>query len=100
MHEWEILLRLANIAAGQGAAADPHALDDAIATGMVDKAVRRPASNVAGRDPEELLSRLAPRRGPERILAPSLRTGPFGDGLGAHPGGCSPHFPHAPPPAP
>src|SRR5260370_29399427 len=89
MHEWEILLRLANIAAGQGAAADPHARDDARATGMVDKAVRRRASNVAGRDPEELLSRLAPRRGPERILDLMLRTGPFGDGFGADPGGLS-----------
>jgi anaerobic selenocysteine-containing dehydrogenase len=89
MHEWEILLRLANIAAGQGAAADPHALDDAIVDGMVEKAVRRPASNVADRDPAELLERLRARRGPERILDLMLRTGPFGDGFGADPDGLS-----------
>jgi anaerobic selenocysteine-containing dehydrogenase len=89
MHEWEILLRLANIAAGSGAAADPHALDDVIVAGMVDKAVRRGASNVAGRDPTELLERLSARRGPERILDLMLRTGPFGDGFGADPDGLS-----------
>ena len=89
MHEWEILLRLANIAAGQGAAADPNALDDTIAAGLVDKAVRRPASNVAGRDPDELVETLTARRGPERILDLMLRTGPFGDGFGADPDGLS-----------
>lgn len=89
MHEWEILLRLANIAAGAGADADPHALDDTIVAGMVDKAIRRGASNVAGRDPAELLDQLAARRGPERILDLMLRTGPYGDGFGANPDGLS-----------
>jgi len=85
--EWETVLRLANIVAGAGAAADPHALDDAIVTGLVDKAVQRPASNVAGRDPADLLEALADRRGPERILDLMLRTGPYGDGFGADPDG-------------
>ncbi len=89
MHEWEILLRLANIAAGSGADADPHALDDAIVAGMADKAVRRGASNVAGRDPAELVEELSGRQGPERILDLMLRTGPFGDGFGATPDGLS-----------
>src|SRR5262249_6100996 len=47
--EWETLLHLANIAAGAGADADPRALDDALVGGLVEKAVRRPESNVAGR---------------------------------------------------
>jgi len=85
--EWETVLRLANIVAGAGAAADPHALDDVIVTGLVDKAVQRPASNVAGRDPADLLEALADRRGPERILDLMLRTGPYGDGFGADPDG-------------
>jgi anaerobic selenocysteine-containing dehydrogenase len=81
MHEWEIMLRLANIFAGQGAGADPHALDDFVVTGLVDKAVRRPGSNVEGRDPAEVHAALASRHGPERILDLMLRTGPYGDGF-------------------
>jgi anaerobic selenocysteine-containing dehydrogenase len=89
MQEWEVLLRLANIAAGLGADADPDVLDDQIVTGLVEKAVRRTPSNVAGRDAAELLGALSSRRGPERILDLMLRTGPFGDGFGADPDGLS-----------
>jgi anaerobic selenocysteine-containing dehydrogenase len=81
MHEWEIMLRLANIVAGQGADADPHVLDDFVVGGLVDKAVGRSGSNVEGRDPAELHAALEPRRGPERILDLMLRTGPYGDGF-------------------
>ena len=87
--EWDTLLRLANIASGAGADADPHVLDDAIVAGLVEKAVRRPESNVAGRDAAELLAQLAPREGPERLLDLMLRTGPYGDGFGADPEGLS-----------
>jgi anaerobic selenocysteine-containing dehydrogenase len=86
-HEWETLLRLANIVAGAGADADPQALDDAVVAGLVEKAVRRPESNVQGRDPAELLEALRDRAGPERILDLMLRTGPHGDGFGADPDG-------------
>ena len=81
--EWETLLSLANIVAGAGADADPQALDDAIVAGLVERAVHRPGSNVADRDPSELLGELAARRGPERLLDLMLRTGPYGDGFGA-----------------
>jgi anaerobic selenocysteine-containing dehydrogenase len=87
--EWEILVQLATIAAGSGAAGDPHAFDDAIVAGMVEKAVRRSGSLVADRDPAELLEALGTRRGPERILDLMLRTGPYGDGFGANPDGLS-----------
>ena len=87
--EWETLLRLANIVAGAGADADPHDLDDAIVAGLAEKAVRRPAANVEGRDPADLVAALASRRGPERILDLMLRTGPYGDGFGADPAGLS-----------
>ncbi|HMG26368.1 MAG TPA: molybdopterin-dependent oxidoreductase [Acidimicrobiia bacterium] len=89
MAEAEILLRLANIVAGQGASADPAALDDAVVAGLVQKAVQRTGSNVEGRDPDELLGALSSRRGPERILDLMLRTGPYGDGFGADPSGLS-----------
>src|SRR5262249_34288621 len=85
----EILLRLANIVAGQGASADPAALDDAVVAGLVQKAVQRTGSNVEGRDPDALLGALSSRPGPERILALVRRTGPSGDGFGAGPSGLS-----------
>ena len=89
MAEAEILLRLANVVAGQGASADPAALDDAVVAGLVQKAVQRTGSNVEGRDPGELLAALSSRQGPERILDLMLRTGPYGDGFGADPSGLS-----------
>jgi anaerobic selenocysteine-containing dehydrogenase len=87
--ESEILLRLAGVVAGEGAAADPAALDDLVVAGLVQKAVQRKNSNVEGRDPDELLAALSSRRGPERILDLMLRTGPYGDGFGADPSGLS-----------
>src|SRR5438445_782653 len=89
MAESEILLRLVGIVSGEGAAADPAALDDAIVAGLVQKAVQRTGSNVEGRDPDELLRALSSRRGAERILDLMLRSGPYGDGFGADPSGLS-----------
>jgi anaerobic selenocysteine-containing dehydrogenase len=87
--EWEILLRLAAIAGGQGAGADPATLDDFVVSGLVAKAVGRAASPIEGRDADEILAALAPRRGPERILDLMLRSGPYGDGFGRDPDGLS-----------
>src|SRR5262249_16095671 len=82
----------------QGASADPAALDDAVAAGLVQKAVQRTGSNVEGRDPDELLEVLSSRRGPERILDLMLRTGPYGDGFGADPSALSLPVLHSPRP--
>jgi anaerobic selenocysteine-containing dehydrogenase len=87
MEEWEALLRLALIVSGQGAAADPYALDDMIALGLLQKAIADEHGNVYGRDATELLNLLAPRRGPDRLVDLQLRTGPYGDGFGAVPDG-------------
>ncbi len=90
--EWEILLRLAGIAAGQGSTAEAAAmLDDFVLTSQVQKAVTREGSNVEGRDAGELVEALSVdgRRGPERVLDLMLRTGPYGDGFGSNPGGLS-----------
>jgi anaerobic selenocysteine-containing dehydrogenase len=89
MAESEILLRLAGIAAGDGAAADPAALDDFVVAGLVQRAVQQTGSNVEGRDSDELIEALSPRRGPERIIDLMLRTGPYGDGFGTDPSGLS-----------
>jgi anaerobic selenocysteine-containing dehydrogenase len=89
MAEADILLRLVGILSGEGAAADPAALDDVVVAGLVHKAVQREGSNVNGRDPDELLAALSPRRGPERILDFMVRNGPYGDGFGADASGLS-----------
>lgn len=85
--EWEILLRLTGIVAGQGAQAPLDALDDLIAGQLVGREVRTRGSRVAGRDAGELLAALAPRHGPERLLDFLLRSGPYGDAFGANPDG-------------
>ncbi|MCU1354846.1 MAG: molybdopterin oxidoreductase [Acidimicrobiales bacterium] len=81
--EWQILARLALIAQGFGADADPAVVDDLMATSLVQAAVGDEHGPVHGRDPAEILAALAPRTGPERLLDVLLRTGPYGDGFGA-----------------
>jgi anaerobic selenocysteine-containing dehydrogenase len=79
-NEWEILLRLAAISAGQGSSAEAGAaLDDFALVTMVQKATTRSGSPFEGHDVDDvvmLLSRKG-RRGPERILDLMLRTGPY-----------------------
>jgi anaerobic selenocysteine-containing dehydrogenase len=84
--EWETLLRLMGVVAGQGAHADVDQLDDFVAATLVQREVASPHSPVSGRDAGELMAELAPRRGPDRLLDFMLRTGPYGDGFGARNG--------------
>jgi anaerobic selenocysteine-containing dehydrogenase len=77
--EWQILLRLIAIIHGRGANADLEQLDDELA----DQDVRRFAGIMTGM----VLKRVAPRRGPERLLDLALRAGPYGDQFGLKPGG-------------
>lgn len=85
--EWRTLLALTGIVAGQWPAIDVDALDQVVALELLRRDTADPSSPVAGRVPEELLAELAPRRGPERLLDALLRTGPYGDAFGGHPGG-------------
>jgi anaerobic selenocysteine-containing dehydrogenase len=87
--EWETLSRLALIAQGGGAGADPAAVDELVLGSLVQAAVADDASGVKGRDPSEIVALLGARRGPERLLDLLLRTGPYGDGFGSRPGGLS-----------
>jgi anaerobic selenocysteine-containing dehydrogenase len=85
--EWQLLLRLAAIVSGQGPHADVDALDDLVASTLVQRELADPASRVAGREPAELLAALEPRRGPARLLDFLLRVGPYGDAFGHEPAG-------------
>lgn len=85
--EWEILLRLAGIVAGQGADADLAPFDDLVAATVAQQAASTERSRAAGRDPGDLLAAVGHRRGPERLLDLLLRAGPYGDGFGSHPDG-------------
>jgi len=75
--EWELLMRLAGVLAGQGPNADIGAFDDLVIAAIVQREVAAPGSRVAGRDPAELIAELEPRRGPERVLDFMLRVGPY-----------------------
>jgi anaerobic selenocysteine-containing dehydrogenase len=85
--EWRTLLRLAGIVAGQGPDVDVDAFDDLVIGGLIGRELQDPASPLAGRDAQELIAALEPRRGPERVLDWMLRAGPYGDGFGARPDG-------------
>src|SRR5207248_11192359 len=85
--EWETLLRLAAIVAGQGPDADIVALDDFVVLQQIEQATGAPGSPVHGRETAEIMAALAPRRGPEQLLDLMLRTGPYGDAFGANPDG-------------
>ncbi|MHA3791187.1 molybdopterin-dependent oxidoreductase [Sphingomonas sp. YL-JM2C] len=75
----EIYLRLANILLGAGPQADPWNLDQKVIEGMVRDAVSTEGHRLFGRDPDEILDQLAPRRGVQRILDFYVRSGPYGD---------------------
>ncbi|MEO6029302.1 MAG: molybdopterin dinucleotide binding domain-containing protein, partial [Candidatus Binatia bacterium] len=89
LDEWQILLKLAGIAMGMGAAADVNALDDFLINQVIGKDVATPGSSVEGRDVGELVAALGDRRGPDRLLDFLLRSGPYGDGFGRTEGGLS-----------
>jgi anaerobic selenocysteine-containing dehydrogenase len=89
LDEWEIFLKLAAIADGQGPGADIETLDAALAAHAVAATVADPHGPLFNRDPDQLLAELAPR-GPERLLDLALRAGPYQLSLAeleAHPHG-------------
>jgi anaerobic selenocysteine-containing dehydrogenase len=85
--EWQTLLRLLGVLLGQGPKPDVQALDDLAVGLQVNAAVGDTSSPIHGRDPDEILAALAPRRGPERLVDLGLRLGPYGDHFGSRPDG-------------
>jgi anaerobic selenocysteine-containing dehydrogenase len=85
--EWHVLARLALVLQGFGAHADPALVDDLVLRSLVEGSVADETSPVAGREVDEIVALLGERTGPPRIIDFMLRTGPYGDGFGANPGG-------------
>jgi len=89
LDEWETMLKLAMIFAGQPADSDISGLDDFVALELSKRELARHNSAAAGMTPEEVVAEVAPRRGPDRLLDILLRCGPHGDGFGRNPDGLS-----------
>jgi anaerobic selenocysteine-containing dehydrogenase len=89
VHEWEVLLRLAAIASGQGPVADLEALDGFVARQVLERGLNNPLSPAHGVDAETAWAALTEDRGPERLLDILLRTGPYGEAFGRNPDGLS-----------
>src|SRR5690606_14974864 len=80
--EWEILARLAAIVSGGGAGIPASMVDEMLIRQLVAAEVEDPHSLLSGRDAEAILSALAPRTGPERVVDLMVRAGAYGDGFG------------------
>ncbi|OUC96824.1 molybdopterin-dependent oxidoreductase [Streptosporangium minutum] len=76
--EAEILARLAMIASGQGADADPDLLDEMILDQVLRGATEIPGSPFEGKEVAELRASLDGTTGAERRLDAMLRLGPYG----------------------
>ncbi|KUI44884.1 molybdopterin dinucleotide-binding protein [Mycobacterium sp. GA-1199] len=85
--EWEILLRLAGAMVGTPMPdVDVAAMDDLYVAGLVATACLTPHNPLSGRDAQEATAALK-GIGPERLVDLGIRLGPWGDDLGARPGG-------------
>jgi anaerobic selenocysteine-containing dehydrogenase len=84
--EWQTMLRLAGVFAGQGPDADVGAIDEVVALEAARRETVTAGSPAEGLEPAEVLAALDGRRGPERVLDLLLRCGPYGAGLNGRPG--------------
>lgn len=85
--EWQTMLRLASIVSGAGPNPDIRMVDGMVIGQLIQRELQNEGSPIAGRSAAEILKALEPSIGPERIIDFMLRTGPYGDGFGANPGG-------------
>jgi anaerobic selenocysteine-containing dehydrogenase len=85
--EHEVLARLALVLAGQGADADPAAIDELLINSALQPAISAPDSPIADRTVEELAAQLWGPTAVDRFVDARIRTGPYGDWFGAVPDG-------------
>jgi len=78
MDECEILARLALIAGGLGADAEPAQLYELMRNEIVRSAVGLEGGPLHGTDPDELLAEVATLAPAEQLIALSVRCGPYG----------------------
>ncbi|WP_248962423.1 molybdopterin-dependent oxidoreductase [Sphaerisporangium perillae] len=83
LSEGEIMARLTLIASGQGAGADPGALDEMMLEQILGGATQAPGSPFEGQDVAELRASLQGNSGPELLLDVFLRLGSHGLSLAA-----------------
>jgi anaerobic selenocysteine-containing dehydrogenase len=69
-----------------GSSDDARLLDDGFFAALVEMKCNEPSSPAFGRDPNDIVASYT-HGGPERLLDLAIRTGPWGDGYGAHPEG-------------
>jgi anaerobic selenocysteine-containing dehydrogenase len=85
--EWEVLLTLTAILAGQPASeVDTALLDTLYFTGLVATVAALPNSPIAGREAAEIVAQTE-GSGPLRLLDFAIRVGPHGEAYGANAGG-------------
>lgn len=87
--ETEILARLALIARGEGADAEPAQVEREMLDELIGREVRNPVSPLLGADPEALRAALDGDTPAERVLDFMLRSGPRGEAFGRRPDGLS-----------
>lgn len=92
--EWQIVLKLAAIAEGKGAAVDPVAIDDALFAEDVRRNAGPYAEQIlAGYMTQPQTQHLSqdqsqsPLQGPDRLVDFAMRGGPYGDRFGLNPDG-------------
>ena len=89
--EHQILARLALIAQGKGADADPALVDEMLVQGLAQAVVANEKSSLHGQDPEAVARSGQGRPGPERILDLMLRGGAYGDRISLEALEANPH---------
>jgi anaerobic selenocysteine-containing dehydrogenase len=86
LDESDILARLALIAGGQGADADPAIIHGMLEDALLQRAVGE-GTPLAGRDPATLAAELVAVDPPDRLIEIMIRTGAYGDHFGLNPDG-------------
>jgi len=79
LRDWQVMLKLIGLFQGKGAAADPHAIDDAMLMAELERSFGEKAGAV--------MAELSKHSGPDRRVDLALRNGPYGDGFGRNPDG-------------